>query len=928
MKYRGRVEAFQEGNITGWCVVEDARHRAPFVSVFDGDQLVGTAKVGPYRQDPLHIDGDDYHGFSFPIPDHLADGRVHLLSVFAGPGVDELAGSPVRVRLEKESPASQTISKSEKQYRPKRAAIVCWDLSHNPVGRAYIMYKLLEPDWDVEIAGPIWQRFGNDLWAPLRNEALTIKCFQPTGLTDLWCEGAKLALTQAYDLVIVCKPRLPGLILGLQIAEQSCCPMIVDIDEDERAFSSPQSNDGELIKAPFATTGTNLAHKYLHVADAITVSNPTLQEHFAGRVVRHARDESVPRVDRKKARSRFGLTDADFAIAFVGTARSHKGLSHVLSALKGSADRSVKLLLAGSVPNEIDREIKLSGLTERVIRHDEFDFSELGGFLAAADLVPLLQDPDSLIAQTQMPAKFVDALQYGVRIVASDTPPFREMRERGVVDLIESGELAEYLAKIRTQPQQDGLGDHRRRIFEGEFSFAVNRPRLALAIEAAFAHFDPVGSNIKSALQELLAETRTAGAVKNGSQLTPNPRISRNGRDSLDIAFFWKQNDSDLFGRRSDMIVKYLLMSERVGTIVHFDRAASLSDLRRMANAEKQRGRSLDAMQLDRTVARTLELVDEERLKRRLFIRSEGRSSFGGFAGRQAATDDRHDEFVAGALRAAGLDPTGTVAWVCPVVQGFTKLNERLGFRKIIVDLIDDQRTWESCSEADQAAIHKQYEDTLRMADLVFTNCEGNRQRFAWARADMIVIPNGTEIRSEREPLMVPEQLRALRRPIVGYVGNLRDRIDWELLRILADRRPSWSFVLAGPVEDDRLPDWVTNRPNLFFPGPVPYEASRSWMRSFDVAIVPHLKSQMTASMNPLKLYNYLAAGVPVVTTPVSNIDEVMDLVCIRDTPADFIEAIESLLSSPRPDIPSGRLESFSWERRVKAMLDAIDGLF
>jgi glycosyltransferase involved in cell wall biosynthesis len=95
-------------------------------------------------------------------------------------------------------------------------------------------------------------------------------------------------------------------------------------------------------------------------------------------------------------------------------------------------------------------------------------------------------------------------------------------------------------------------------------------------------------------------------------------------------------------------------------------------------------------------------------------------------------------------------------------------------------------------------------------------------------------------------------------------------------------------------------------------------------MRSFDVAIIPHLQAGMTESMNPLKIYNYLAAGVPVVTTAVANIEDVADLVSTAHTVDDFIEAIEARLALPRADVPRDRLESFSWEHRVSQMLDLL----
>jgi hypothetical protein len=87
--------------------------------------------------------------------------------------------------------AERLIEKSGLKFDPetnlplKRAAVVCWDLSHNPVGRAAVLCKLLETDWTVELVGPIWRRFGNALWKPLQGEGLTVRSFDATSLPDL-----------------------------------------------------------------------------------------------------------------------------------------------------------------------------------------------------------------------------------------------------------------------------------------------------------------------------------------------------------------------------------------------------------------------------------------------------------------------------------------------------------------------------------------------------------------------------------------------------------------------------------------------------------------------------------------------------------------------------------------------------------------------
>jgi glycosyltransferase involved in cell wall biosynthesis len=920
MKYEGCVEAIDGGQIVGWCIAQDAPHQPQFVSVYAGDFLIGTARANLLRPDLLNKGASGFHGFSFPISEHLSDGNPHLLSVFGGPGMNELSGSPIRIRIEY---ARTQARRSSGKYTPlKRAAVVCWDLAHNSAQRGHLLAKLLQPNWNVELIGPIWRRFGADLWTPLKKEVLTIKSFQPASVADVWREGARIALTQAYDLVIVCAARLPGLIVGLLIAEQSRCPIIVDIDEYDQASATGKprtKGESELFEAPDLQIGADIARQSLHVADAITVPSPSLQQHFFGRVVRHARDESSPRADRSQARRRFGFAGSDFVIVLVCSAQSAKGLVPIFSALRSANDPSIKLLLAGSTPG-IERMIKAEGFGERVILDNEFGAYESDRYLAAADLMVVLRDLDGEVSNGRIPMEVAGALQYGLRIAAMGAPPLSDLIARGVVDIVKPDEFANYLAKIRAQPPQMETGEQRQRLFEEEFSFAINRPRLALAIHEACAHFDPTGAKVAPTLRELLAKTQAARVATKG--ITCEPHRHHGDGNLLDFAFFWKQNDSDLFGRRSDMVVKYLLASGQVGKIVHFDHALAISDLRSWANTKRHR-RDVAAMQLPHTIDRALELADEEHLRRRLFISRQLGTVSQSFAGRVVGVDQQYADFVDAALRGAGLDPANTIAWVCPVVRGFGELNERLGFRKVIADLIDDERGWPR-SESELAVLQAEYDATLRAADLVFTNCEGNRQRFAGARADIVVVPNGAEINAS-ERITMPEPLRALRRPIVGYLGNLRERIDWELLRLLTGLRPSWSVVLAGPVEEEFVPAWVKDQASLLLPGPVPYEESRSWMGSFDVAIVPHLRSPMTEAMNPLKLYNYLAAGTPVVATPVSNIDDVADLVSVADTPEDFLAAIDAILARPPARIPAERLGSFSWKRRVDAMLEIIN---
>ena len=251
---------------------------------------------------------------------------------------------------------------------------------------------------------------------------------------------------------------------------------------------------------------------------------------------------------------------------------------------------------------------------------------------------------------------------------------------------------------------------------------------------------------------------------------------------------------------------------------------------------------------------------------------------------------------MAAALAENQMDPARTIAWGFPVVWGFAEMVRRLGFRAVVVDLVDDQRTWQM-TDTLRAEIEAEYAESLTIADVVLTNCTGNQALFRPLRPDIQVIPNGAEIEWHAETMPVPQVLAGIAPPIIGYVGNLRDRIDWEIITHVARARPDWSVVLIGPQADDATaapdPQWP---PNLHLPGPVPYEAARACLRHFEVGIVPHLACEMTASMNPLKIYNYLAAGLPVVATAIPNLEGLADLITIAPDADGFVAAIAAAL--------------------------------
>jgi glycosyltransferase involved in cell wall biosynthesis len=300
-------------------------------------------------------------------------------------------------------------------------------------------------------------------------------------------------------------------------------------------FHGPGLDPATLVSEPFGPLGTALAARLLDVADARTASSALLQMEHGGHLVRHARDEAAVVPARAEARRQPGVAEGDFVIAFAGTIRPHKGLSTVLAAVEAAGDPALRLLLVGPVHDPELRARLAAQPPGRVVQREGVALGELGGLLAAADLVPLLQDPAAPIALSQVPAKLSDALQHGVPVVATDVPPLRDLARRGVVDLIAPQDFAGYLKAVLSRGHAPARSQAARRVFESEFGFEVNRARLNLAIDEALRRFDPARPRAAEALSVVRRETRLA---LRAPPTLPALALPRGG--AQDLVFFWK----------------------------------------------------------------------------------------------------------------------------------------------------------------------------------------------------------------------------------------------------------------------------------------------------------------------------------------------------------------------------------------------------
>ncbi|WP_419897797.1 glycosyltransferase [Roseomonas sp. USHLN139] len=827
------------------------------------------------------------------------------------------------------------------QGRPLRVAVLTWEVGDNPFGRAHVLADMLARQHGVELLGSHFMRADSGIWPPLKDCGLPVRFFRGGGGM-----AAFLAAAQAFaegvecEIAYLSKARLPGMVLALLVVHRLGCPLVLDIDDHELSFFAAQPGaigleEIDTAAAQAEATGldrpqggfwTAVAEALIPSFETRSVAGPSLADRFGGMLVRHGRDEAVFHPDparRAEMRARLGLLDTDRVILFAGTPRRHKGLGRLVAAMAALADPRLILVVAGSVRDrDMAREL-MPQPGARVRLLPDIAFAELPAMLQIADGVCLLQDLDSPVSHYQSPAKLSDALSLGIPVAATPVPAVAELGRQGLVTLIEDeAGLQDWLRGIAEG--REGAAGRQRRLdwFGAELSYAVNAARAGHALATALQR--PVvwreeWTQLFQALNRRFGSTLPEAAPA-WAQRPARTAPALRRRRPIDLVCFWKQNDTGIYGRRHDMLLKYLRRSEHVGTIIQFDAPMRVDRLRKEQEAAQGSPFHHGKLIADATARRFLELDDEPGLLRRTFVHSRERGT--SYLGRGLPQLEEYQDYVAGVI--ARHCTGNVVGWSWPIAPLYADIAGALDFDLQVVDLVDDQRVM-ATDEARAAVAEEAYRRTLQGAGLVFANCEAVREAFApLSPAPVHVVPNACEFYGAIGGR--PAELEGIDGPVIGYVGNLRARIDTALLESIIAARPGWTFVLIGSAHGDSEIPRLRRHPNVRLLGPKVYEQALGYMRCFDVAIMPHLRNAISERMNPLKLYVYVALGIPVVSSDVANIDELRDRIAVAADAQDFLARLDAAVARrgftgpsqpPSPDA----LWPISWPKRVTEMV-------
>jgi glycosyltransferase involved in cell wall biosynthesis len=255
------------------------------------------------------------------------------------------------------------------------------------------------------------------------------------------------------------------------------------------------------------------------------------------------------------------------------------------------------------------------------------------------------------------------------------------------------------------------------------------------------------------------------------------------------------------------------------------------------------------------------------------------------------------------------------------------RLKEAFGW-KIIYDCMDYHAGFSNSSDLTVKNEHL----LIVQADLVFVSSNTLYKKVIKVNSNSILLPNATDFDYfHRAALNIFSTPNKNIPPIIGYYGAIADWFDTVLVAELARAHPEWLFMLIGSTELANCRPFKGVK-NIKIFGEKPYSELPKFLRKFDVCIIPFIKSPLTEATNPVKLFEYLSAGKPVVATKLTEISNYRDYIWLAETRAEWESAIiEALLEIKTEELLMRRFnfaKANTWRNRAEILKSRITDLF
>ncbi|MDO6415825.1 UDP-galactopyranose mutase [Sphingomonas sp. BIUV-7] len=272
--------------------------------------------------------------------------------------------------------------------------------------------------------------------------------------------------------------------------------------------------------------------------------------------------------------------------------------------------------------------------------------------------------------------------------------------------------------------------------------------------------------------------------------------------------------------------------------------------------------------------------------------------------------------------------------WSGPLIRWYytpmmLPFSESMPAQCVVYDCMDELANFRGAP----ASLLPLEERLLAQADIVFTGGHSLYEAKRDRHSNIHAFPSSVDVAhfaQARSAIDEPGDMAGMPHPRLGFYGVIDERMDLALLAAMADARPDWSIVMVGPVVKIGEED-LPRRANIHYLGNKAYADLPRYLRAWDVALMPFAINEATRFISPTKTPEYLAGGLPVVSTPIVDVIRHyadIDAVKIADTPDAFIAACDEALALGAEGAwlakADALLATMSWDRTHRAMADLI----
>ncbi len=243
-----------------------------------------------------------------------------------------------------------------------------------------------------------------------------------------------------------------------------------------------------------------------------------------------------------------------------------------------------------------------------------------------------------------------------------------------------------------------------------------------------------------------------------------------------------------------------------------------------------------------------------------------------------------------------------------------------LGESAVVYHCVDENSGF---TGTDKNAIRSLEQQLMERSDCVFVSSDVLLNTKRRHNRNTFLVTHGVDVSHFRKACdpttVVPDEIRAFKKPVIGFFGLIADWVDLALIRFLATSQPDWNLVLIGKVVTSLAA--IDGLPNVHLFGQKPYASLPGYAKAFDVALMPFVMNELTLAANPLKIREYLAAGLPVVSSAIPEAEKLKGVLHVARDHHEFRTIIQQILASgrtgPQMEI-SQQMDLESWDAKVE----------